>query len=188
MWLVKSNCQQQIRAHKTYNIRFCFAVQIQTQERHLRLRYAADRPSRRYTPATNKSDIWRTSHQTDECGTRPFLDGSGRRAVAQTCPAVPKMHLALSAFRCHAMNLTPPRRVKTWGGTAPLRELKSHIYRHTCIHMSISKVNFYPVYFSQLWTHWFNRLSQHVHAHTGEQILFYWTGHSCVFLHTHSRT
>ena len=30
MWLIKSHCRQPIRAHKTYDIRFCFGVQIQT--------------------------------------------------------------------------------------------------------------------------------------------------------------
>ena len=28
-----------------------------------------------------------------------------------------------------------------------------HIYTHTRIHMYVSKVNFYPLYFGQLWTH-----------------------------------
>ena len=30
--------------------------------------------------------ICRTSNQPDDCGTKPFLGGSGRRAVAKTCP------------------------------------------------------------------------------------------------------
>ena len=44
--------------------------------------------------------------------------------------------------------------------------LWSLTYIHTCIHMYVSKVNLYPLYLGQLWTHWFNRLSQHVHMHT----------------------
>ncbi len=42
----------------------------------------------------------------------------------------------------------------------------TYIYIYTHIHIYISKVNFYPLYFGQLWTHWFNRLSQHVHTRT----------------------
>ena len=45
-----------------------------------------------------EADIWRTSHQTDEYRTKPFLGGSGLGAVAQTHPAVPKMPRAPSAF------------------------------------------------------------------------------------------
>ena len=58
------------------------------------------------------------------------------------------------------------------------RKQKAHTYGHThihtCIHMYVSKVNLYPLNFGQLWTYWFNRLSQHVHrhAHTDEQIIF----------------
>ena len=39
-----------------------------------------------------------TPHQAYKCGTRPFLGGSSHRAIAQMCPAVPKMPQALSAF------------------------------------------------------------------------------------------
>ena len=41
-----------------------------------------------------------------------------------------------------------------------------YIYKHIRIHMYVSKIIFYPFYFGQLWTHGFNRLSQHVHMHT----------------------
>ena len=45
----KSHCRQPIRAHKTYDIRFCFGVQIQTQKKHHSLTYAAERPSKALT-------------------------------------------------------------------------------------------------------------------------------------------
>ena len=47
---VKSYSRQPIRVHQTYDIRFCFGVQIQTQEKHLLLSYAADRPSKTLIP------------------------------------------------------------------------------------------------------------------------------------------
>ena len=37
------------RAHKTYDIRFCFGVQIQTLENYRSLPHAADRPSKTLT-------------------------------------------------------------------------------------------------------------------------------------------
>ena len=51
-----------------------------------------------------------------------FEDGSGRMAVAQTRPVVPKMPRAPSAFLYiyrHAMNLTPPMRAWVWGERPP---------------------------------------------------------------------
>ena len=57
-----------------------------------------------------------------------------------------------------------------------LREPKAYsyghtlIYTHTRIRIYVSKVNFYPFYFGQLWTHWFKILFQY--AHSGDQIVF----------------
>ena len=42
--------------------------------------------------------ICRPPHLTGKYGTRPFLGGTGRRAVAHTCPEFPKMPTAPSAF------------------------------------------------------------------------------------------
>ena len=42
--------------------------------------------------------IWWPPHPTGMCGTRSFLGGSGRRAVAHTRPAFLKMPTAPSAF------------------------------------------------------------------------------------------
>ena len=62
------------------------------------------------------------SHQPDEYGTRPFLGGSGRRAVVQTRPAFPKIPWAPSeAWGCQ------PRRIPTdchWNYTNPTRSVQ----------------------------------------------------------------
>ena len=65
--------------------------------------------------------ICHASHQAFEGGTKPFIGGSGRRAEADTRPAVPKMlrarrHFSKKRrFRRLAINPTPPKRDKTWG-------------------------------------------------------------------------
>ena len=71
------------------------------------------------------SDIWRTSHQTDKCGTRPFLVGpaQGRSPHASGSPKKafgPVGPPKEGSLGHQAINLTSPRRVKTWGG-GPLR-------------------------------------------------------------------
>ena len=60
-----------------------------------------------------------------EYGKGRFYGGSGRGAVVQAHPAVPKIPQASSAFpfsgclRCQVINLTPLRRFKAWGGQPP---------------------------------------------------------------------
>ena len=68
------------------------------------------------------------------CGTGPFLGGSGRRAVAHTRPAFPKMPMAPSAFpllgapQAPGNEPNPPRKgVKAWGeGPLRLKEISRH--------------------------------------------------------------
>ena len=90
------------------------------------------------------TDICHTLHQCMSVAQGRFLGGSGHRAKAHRCPAVPKMPCAPLAFpflgclRHQAINLTPPRRVKAWGDS-PLR------------------LEVYPV-LSHIWL---NRLAQH---------------------------
>ena len=70
-----------------------------------------------------KVGICLSAHRLDECGTKPFLCGYGRRAVAQTRPATPKMSRAPSAFPKEGVPQAPgdkPSPSKKPGGR-PLR-------------------------------------------------------------------
>ena len=77
--------------------------------------------------------IFRTPHQTGECGTRPFLrwvQAKGRSPDTQTHPEKyirPHRHSAIKErFRRQAINLAPPRRVRAWGdGLLRLEECQS---------------------------------------------------------------
>ena len=77
-----------------------------------------------------------TPHLTGKCGTRPFLGGSGDRAVSHTRPAFPKMRTAPSAFpllgapQAPGDEPNPPKGVNTWRG-GPLRPKEISRYRDT---------------------------------------------------------
>ena len=85
-----------------------------------------------------RASLWKTHRYLSyappayECGTRPFLGGSGRRAEAHTRLAVQKMPRTSSAlpflrrFRRQVINLTPPRRVKAWGTRPEVYPVQSH--------------------------------------------------------------
>ena len=73
--------------------------------------------------------ICHASHLAYEGGTKPFIGGSGRRAEAETRPAVPKMLRARRHFskerrlRRLTINPTSLKRDKTWGdGTLRLED------------------------------------------------------------------
>ena len=79
-----------------------------------------------YGISTFVGGICRTSHQTDECGTRPFLGGSGAGPKStcgrrfQKCLGPRRHSPKKGRLRRQAINLTTPRRVKAWGD-GPLR-------------------------------------------------------------------
>ena len=70
--------------------------------------------------------ICRTSHQPDECGTRPFQIGPGAGLMprhAQRPPKClwPRQHSPKKrCLRSQVINLAPPRSVRAWGD-GPLR-------------------------------------------------------------------
>ena len=73
---------------------------------------------------TFRTDIWRTSHQMLECGTRPFF----RRVRAQwnwwlqKCLETCRHSLKKERLGRQAINLTPPRRIKAWEAVSPRLE------------------------------------------------------------------
>ena len=78
-----------------------------------------------------------TPHLTDKCGTWPFFGGSGRRAVAHTCPAFPKntygpVRILLIRGGSGAERLTqPPRTEYKPGRKALLRPKEFPRHRDT---------------------------------------------------------
>ena len=118
-----------------------------TRTHSIRSVYRPTRPteSSAYAPLCYEEvSICCTSHELDECGSRPFWDGSGCRAVTQhvrqlqTCLGPRRHSPKKGCLRRQVLSLTPPRRVSAWWGLTSegipvlVRLTQMPAYRNPC--------------------------------------------------------